>query len=133
MPRTAEDVESFLSELGRPFEADQGTYLVSTGTDSPPVALRVAESILAFRLDVGPVPADRDAKLALFERLLQLNATDLLFTSYGVEDGTMVLTAALELENLDKNELEAVLSDFDLAWTRQIPELSAIARGAHRR
>ncbi len=39
----------------------------------------------------------------------------------------MVLTGALELENLDLNELEAVLSDIDLALARHVPTLHELA------
>ena len=43
--------------------------------------------------------------------------------SYGISGESVVLTAALELENLDINELEAVLSDVDLALARHVPIL----------
>ncbi len=46
-----------------------------------------------------------------------------MHASYGLEGGTVVLSAALELENLDMNELEAILSDIDLALARHVPAL----------
>lgn len=91
------------------------------------VALRVAPPIVAVRVDIGPAPADESHRLRLFTRLLEYNATDLMHVSYGVESGNVVLTAALELENLDLNELEAVLSDVDLALAQHVPTLREAA------
>jgi hypothetical protein len=131
MPRTAEDVENYLLQLDRRFENDGGTYLFqSAGTT---VAVRVSPPIVAFRVTIGPVPADDASKLHLFEKMLEFNASDLMHVSYGVErvqgDGAhMVLSGALELENLDMNELEAMLSDIDLALARHVPVLRQVAR-----
>src|SRR5688572_17818699 len=107
MPRTAEDVETYLLQLDRPYESDAGTLIVSTGTDLPPVAIRVVPPIVAIRVSIGAIPADASHQLALFRRLLQLNGTDLMHTSYAIENDSIVLSAALQLDNLDKNELEA--------------------------
>ena len=51
-----------------------------------------------------------------------------MHASYGIENGTIVLSAALALDNLDANELEATLSDIDVALVRHTKELSHIAR-----
>lgn len=123
MPRTAEDVENYLLELDRRFENDGGTYLVTGGQGSTPIAIRVAPPIVAIRVTIGPVPADAEHQTRFFRRLLEYNATDLMHISYGVDRDTVVLSAALELENLDRNELEATLSDVDLALAQHVPVL----------
>jgi len=128
MPRTAEDVESYLLQLDRRYENDAGTFLVSSGADAPPIAIRVAPPIVAVRVAIGPIPKDNSHQVRLFRRLLEYNATDLMHASYGVEGGDVVLAAALELDNLDKNELEAVLSDMDLALARHIGVLRDAAQ-----
>lgn len=134
MPRTAEDVENYLITLGRNYEksvgggAGEGTFLLRT-KDGPVVALQVAAPIVAIRVDIGQTPKDEKHELATYRRLLQLNSTDLMHASYGLEaGGTIVLSAALPLDNLDANELEATLSDIDVAIMRHIKELSHIAR-----
>lgn len=127
MPRTSEDVENFLIELGRRFENDQGTYLVSVGEEKPPIAIRVVPPIVAVRVSIGAVPADHAHQLNLFRRLLEYNATDLMHAAYGIENGTVVLSSALPLDNLDLNELDATLSDVDLALTRHVPALHELA------
>lgn len=129
MPRTVEDVENYLLQLDRRFENDGGTYLISAESHGqPPIALRVAPPIVAIRVAITKVPDAPEHQPALFKRLLEYNATDLMHVSYGIDNGTIVLSAALELENLDLNELEAALSDVDLALTRHVPDLREVAR-----
>lgn len=127
MPRTAEDVENYLLKLDRRFENDAGTFLVSTNNGTP-VAIRVAPPIVAIRVAIGPVPPDASHQTRMFRKLLEYNTADLMHASYGIENGTVVLAAALELENLDLNELEAVLSDIDLALARHVPTLVEAAK-----
>jgi hypothetical protein len=69
------------------------------------------------------VPEDDAHKVKLFKRLLEYNASDLMHASYGIEGSTVVLAAALALDNLDPNELDATLSDIDLALAKHIPAL----------
>lgn len=125
MPRTAEDVENYLLQLDRRHVNDGGTYLIE-GTGAT-IALRVSPPIVAFRVVIGSVPAEESHKTRLFRQLLEYNATDLMHISYGVDGDTVVLSGALELENLDLNELEAVLSDIDLALARHVPTLHQAA------
>jgi hypothetical protein len=127
MPRTHEDVENYLLSLDRRFENDGGTYVVRSGVDVPPIAVRVAPPIVAIRVAIGPLPKDDKHQASLFRRLLEYNASDLMHAAYGIDDHTVVLSAALELENLDQNELEATLSDIDLALARHISVLRDLA------
>jgi hypothetical protein len=128
MPRTVEDVESYLIQLDRRFENDKGTYLVDAGADAPLIAVRVVPPIVAVRVAIGPIPEDDGHKARLFSRLLEFNASDLMHAAYGIENGMIVLSAALELDNLDQNELSAVLSDMDLALARHVSILREIAQ-----
>lgn len=128
MPRTREDVETYLYQLERRFEDQHGTLLVSTGAGSPPIAIQVAPPIVVFRVTIGEVPGDEVHRLRLYQQLLQYNASDLMHSSYGIEASTVVLSGALALDNLDMNELEATLSDMDLALVRHVPGLFQAAR-----
>jgi len=49
-------------------------------------------------------------------------------SSYGVDEGHILLSSALELENLDYNELEAALDEIDLALAQQVPQLAALSK-----
>jgi hypothetical protein len=128
MSRTPEDVETYLLQLDRHFENDAGTFLLSSGPSVPPIAIRIVPPIVAIRVSIGPAPSDDAHKAKLYTRLLEYNATDLMHASYGIENGTIVLSGALELENLDLNELDAMLSDIDVALARHISTLHEIAR-----
>jgi hypothetical protein len=127
MPRTADDVETYLLQLDRRFESDAGTFVLPGGPGKPPIAIRVLPPIVAVRVSIGPVPGDELHQLKLFRRLLEYNATDLMHASYGLEDGSIVLSAGLALDNLDANELDATLSDIDLALAQHIPTLHDLA------
>jgi len=129
MPRTVEDVENYLLQLDRSFEVEGGTFVLTSRTGMAPTAVRVAPPIVAIRAAIGPVPGDAGHQLKLFRKLLEYNASDLMHAAYGIEDSTIVLSAALALENLDANELEATLSDIDLALARHVPTLHDIALG----
>src|SRR6185503_7613546 len=129
MPRTAEDVETYLLQLDRRYENDGGTFLVTGGQGSTPIAIRVAPPIVAIRVVIGPIPSDSEHQTRFFRRLLEYNANDLMHVSYGIEGENVVLSVTLELENLDLNELEATLSDVDLALARHVPALYQAAQG----
>jgi len=129
MIQSNEDLEGYLLRLERRFErADDGTYLLSMGADRPLVALRVAAPVLVAQVDIGQAPADDVAGAVLFRKLLVLNATALVHAAYGIEGQKIVLSAALELKNLDLNELEAVLADLDMALANQVPTLREIGK-----
>jgi hypothetical protein len=125
MARTNEDLESFLQKLERRFErVDDGTYLVAGAPNQPPIAIRVAPPVLVIQVPIGPAPQEETpAQARLFRRLLELNASDLLHAAYALEGGEIVLGAALELDNLDLNEIEAVLADMDVALAEHVPAL----------
>ncbi|MBI4701418.1 MAG: hypothetical protein HY744_09700 [Deltaproteobacteria bacterium] len=129
MPRTAEDIETLLYRLGRPFERTGQTFVVSSGADRPPIALHVADPVLLARVAIGPLPADEKRQLALLRQMLVYNATDLVHAAYGIDGEQMVLAAGLALENIDENEIDAALSDIDLALVRHTARLSELARG----
>lgn len=73
----------------------------------PPVAI--------LRIRVMQPPKDPKRRMELYERLLQLNATDLLHGAYGLEEDHVVLTDTLALEGLEYRALEASFDAMTLA------------------
>jgi hypothetical protein len=128
MPRTISDVENYLLKLGRKYESDGDTLLLRASADVPPIALRVNAPVLMATAAIGPVPTDAAHRLPVYERLLELNASDLMHASYGLDNGQIVLSAALALENLDDNELDAAIGDIDLALLQHTSELMKLSR-----
>lgn len=125
MTKTREDVEQILESRDRPFQSlEDGTIVVALVPGQAPAMLRVEPPVVLAQVNIGEVTFENDAQAATFyRRLLELNVSGLLHASYGIEAGHIVLSSALELENLDSNELEAALADLALALVEHIPAL----------
>jgi len=127
--RTEKDVEAYLTKMNRrfsPLEDKHGTYVLRAASDTmPPIALHVDPPLVVTRVNVGLAPVKGGS--TFFKKLLSLNASTLVHTSFGLEEENVVLTSALELENLDYNELEAMLDEIDVTLAQQVPGLAALA------
>jgi hypothetical protein len=125
MVKTDDDLEGYLRKLERRFEkTEDGTFLLGMGPGQPTAALKLAHPVLVAQVRIGPAPkGNMSQEAAVFRRLLELNATDLLHAAYAVEGDEIVLTSARELDTLDLNELEAVLADIGLALGNHVPAL----------
>jgi CesT_Tir_1 len=124
--RTDKDVEAYLRELGRRYrrvEGETATFVVESSANVPPVGVRVDPPLVVVRVHVGDVSAS-DTGSKLLRKLLELNARQLVHTSYGLDGEHVVLSSALELENLDFNELQATLDEIDMALAQDLPGLS---------
>jgi hypothetical protein len=127
MPRNADDVETFLYRLNRTFQKnEEGMFMVAPSGDGAPIVVYVDDPIVVIRVDITPVPADEGKQLALFRQLLEYNGTGLAHAAYALEASHVVLAAGLPLENIDMNELAAVLSDIDLALARHVETLRGL-------
>lgn len=129
--RTITDVEAYLGRMNRRFstvDGQSGTLIVLPQEEKlPQIVLQVNPPILVMRASVGKAPATDH--VALYKRLLTLNAKTLVHTSFGLEeDNQIVLTSALELENLDYNELEANLEEIEFTLVSQVPALSELSK-----
>ena len=127
---TRDDIESFLDRLGAEgvsyAELEPGLWLVKPGGAldldlvvhySPPVVL--------LRVKVMTCPSEGDRCAELNRRLLELNATDLLHGSYGIEQDSIVLTEALELSHLDYEEFQSTYESMTMALVSHMRELAA--------
>jgi hypothetical protein len=125
--RTREDIESYLTRAEVPFEVvgDERMWLVRDGSLGENIAIQAAGPLLLFRVKVLDLSGIGD-RPALYEALLKLNASDLVHGSYGIADGSVVLTCALQMENLDYNEFQAVLDDFSLALANHYEQLAKL-------
>jgi hypothetical protein len=140
--RTAQDVEAYLLRLRRPFDnageptgaptaptkggGESATYLLPSAPNMPAIALRVEPPLVVLRVHIGDVAAE-GGDAGLLRRLLELNAKSLVHASYGLDGAKILLSAALELENLDFNELQATLDELDLALAQHVPMLAELS------
>lgn len=131
MKANNDELAAELSKLNRSYEpaGDEGVFLVSMGAGQPPCALISSPPVLVAQVQVAPVFELGDRAAAqFFRRLLELNATGLVHAAFAIEADQIVLTAALELENMDSNELEAVLADLEMALSEHVPGLVQLAK-----
>ncbi|MGB3051832.1 MAG: hypothetical protein WBB42_12585 [Polyangiales bacterium] len=123
--RSRDDIESYLARAEVRYEevGEDGMWLVHDSSLGEKIAIQAADPLLLFRVKVLEL-REVDDKVALYEELLRLNATDLVHGAYGISDAAVVLTCTLRLENLDYNELQGVLDDFSLALANHYEKLS---------
>ena len=128
MVKSNEDLEAYFRKLDRRFDLlEDGTYLVATGSRQMPIAVRLLPPVVVLQVKIGDVPElELAAQVTLFRRLLELNAHDLVHAAYGLEADAIMLSAALEADTLDLNELEATLADMGMALAEHVPALRAL-------
>jgi hypothetical protein len=133
MGRTAKDLEAYFLAIGRRYRTvDEGTFVLDppAHASGPLIGVRVTtDGPVVFTAEFGATPGGgAEAETKFFRRLLEMNASDLLYCAYGVRDGAVILSSAHELSNLDLNEVEAILSDFDLAIARHQQDMPSASR-----
>ncbi len=126
---TREEIENFLDRLapdGASYtELEPGLWLVRpSGEMDFDVVVNYSPPVVVLRVKVMNLPADNEALATLSRRLLQLNATDLVHGSYGIERESIVMTEALELSHLDFEEFLAAYEGMTLALASHMRELA---------
>ncbi|HUG01183.1 MAG TPA: hypothetical protein VML95_04935 [Longimicrobiales bacterium] len=126
---TREDFESYMIRMGFDYEeVEDGLWLIEPGNGAPSVVVNYSPPVALLRLKVMHLPDDRsDNDLApLYRRLLEFNATDIVHGSYGIEEGDVILSDALELETLDFEELRNSYESMVFAASSHTPVLAGL-------
>ncbi|HSJ07893.1 MAG TPA: hypothetical protein VK936_14415 [Longimicrobiales bacterium] len=126
---TREDLESYLIRMELDFEeVEECLWVIKSGDEGAPIVVNYAPPLVVLRMKVMDLPAVRDdARLApLYRRLLELNATDIVHGSYGIEAKEVILSDAMELQTLDFSELRSSYESIALAASSHTPHLAAI-------
>ena len=126
---TREDLESFLIRMELEYEeVDDGMFLVRGRNAGLPFVVHYADNLLLIRMKLMDMPeAAADGHLELYRTLLELNATDLVHGSYGIEDGELIISDTLELETLDFHELQASMESIELAAATHMDKIRSLA------
>jgi hypothetical protein len=132
---TKEDIEGWLNRLaadGASFsEVEPGLWVVRpSGELDFSVVVHFSPPVVLLRVKVMTLPTNASAVATLSRRLLELNATDLVHGSYGIEENAIVMTEALELSHLDYEEFLAAYESITVALASHLRELGSY-REAH--
>lgn len=126
---TPEQIEGFLGRLaaeGASYnEIEPGLWAVQPGGElDMTVVIHHSPPVVVLRVKVMTLPDESAQTATLYRRLLELNATDLLHGSYGIQQGEVVLTEALELAHLDYEEFLASYESITLSLASHLRELA---------
>lgn len=114
MAKTIEDLQSYLVQLNLSYDEPLKDTLIVRGLSGiDNLVIRIADTVVVFRVKVMQLPLKQQNEL--FTQLLTLNASEMLHGAYGLEGQSVVISDALQLENLDFNEFAATLDDISLA------------------
>ena len=128
---TREDIERFLDRMtaeqgGSYRDAGQDLWVVKpAGELDFDIFVSLEGNVVVLNVKVMDLPKDDVEQGRLARRLLELNATDLIHGSYGIEQNTIVMTEALELGHLDYTEFLAAFESMTFALASHIRELGA--------
>jgi hypothetical protein len=120
--KSREDIESYLMKAGLPYEQLQPEMWNVKPEGNENLLISIAGPVVVFRIKVMDLPAGGREKL--YETLLRLNTTDMVHGAFGIEGSAVVIIHALQLENLDFNEFQAVIDDVSMAISKHYPVLS---------
>ncbi|HET9452698.1 MAG TPA: hypothetical protein VFO66_00340 [Gemmatimonadaceae bacterium] len=133
---TKEEVEGFLDRMGAEGgsyrELEPGMWVVKPGGALDfDVVVNYSPPVVILRVKVMDLPKEKTVLADLSRRLLELNASDLVHGSYGIEQNSnaIVLTEALELSHLDYEEFLAAYESMTLALASHLREIGSYRGG----
>jgi len=125
---TKDEIEGFLDRLaaeGASYsEVETGLWIVRpSGELDFNVVVHFSPPVVLLRVKVMSLPKKAESVATLSRRLLELNASDLLHGSYGIEKDAIVMTEALELAHLDYEEFLAAYESITVSLASHLREL----------
>jgi hypothetical protein len=127
---TKDEIEGFLDRLsaeGASYsEVEPGLWILRpNGELDFNVVVHFSPPVVLLRVKVMSLPTKAESVATLSRRLLELNASDLLHGSYGIEkdSNSIVMTEALELAHLDYEEFLAAYESITVSLASHLREL----------
>jgi hypothetical protein len=123
-----EKIESYLVDLSYNYEElGENTWLI----DDKELGLRnlvvlLSEPLVILRVKVMNLPGEDNEEF--YERLLRLNAEDMVHGAYALEGSNVILIDTLELETMDLEEFRASIEAIGLALVQHYKVLSGYRR-----
>ena len=117
-------IEQYLIDLKYSYqEVKPNFWLIDDAEHSlEGMIIMYTEPLIIFRLQVMNVP--KKSQQELFSKLLELNASDMIRGSYGIEGDKVVITDTLQYESFTFADFQASLDAIGLALTQHYPILS---------
>jgi hypothetical protein len=117
-------VEQYLTEGGYEFQSAGENVWLLTNEDSglAGVVIAVDHPVVIFRVDVMDCPAAKNGEL--FRKLLEMNAADMVYGAYAIDNGKVIIINSMEYDTMDFSEFQSVLDSFSMALSRGYPELA---------
>jgi hypothetical protein len=117
-------LESYFIDLNVQYDQKEGNLWVISDDERSlrNVLVTIDDPVVTITVNVMEVPGNN--KEQFFEKLLTLNATDMIHGAYAVEGSNVVLIDTLEGETMDLEELQASLDAIGLALTQHYQVLS---------
>lgn len=128
---TKEDIEAFLNRLsseGASYkEVKDGFWVVRPGGSLDfDIVVNYSPPVVILRVKVMDLPRDKNAEAQLSRRLLEMNASEMVHGSYGIEQDAVVMTEALELSSLDFEEFLVAFESIALALVSHLREIGEL-------
>ena len=127
MACTHEDIEDFIMRSGiSSTEAAPGTWILQDESwGGAQIVVQHTDPLVVFRCKLFDLPTlEPTDSSALFRKLLQLNATDMVQGAYALEGEAIVAVEVLQSENLDENEFLAAVDSLTMAIVEHHDELA---------
>jgi hypothetical protein len=122
---TNRDIEAYFDELELNYETvGEGIWVLNLedqGVDN--LVINHETPIIVLRIKLMDAPKKKREQF--FQRLLELNLTDLAHGAYALEENNVVLVDTLQSEYLDLNELQASIESLAFAAVQNYEELSS--------
>lgn len=122
-----EVIDGYLLRSGVAYDTvSEGMWILHDEVDHVDnIVVTHTEPLVVFRVKLMDAPSDPEARAGLFEKLLRLNATEMVSGAYGLEDGAVIATETLQAENLDYNEFQAAIEGLTLSITEHYDDLKS--------
>jgi len=122
--KTNEDIEIYLKQMGIEFQSpEDGLWILKLEPSNLTLIMKHEVPILEFMVTVANLP-EKNLD-AFYRRLLEWNATEVVHGAYGLIGDKVVMSTALQSENLDYNELQAAIESIALQLQIHYPEMKS--------
>jgi hypothetical protein len=121
---TKDKLETYMLDLSLSYKEQEENLWVVFGEEKglENVVVMIEDPLVILRIKVMDLP-DGD-NCALFEKLLTLNASDIVHGAYALEGDSIILIDTLEGETMDLEEFQASLDAIGLALVQHYEVLA---------